>query len=106
MVASYPIARKPHREPANPPRISPRELVHIDLYRLGAAEEAELLGLEEYFSPERIVLVEWPERARAALPEDCVEVHIVTTGPDRRRISVGGDRPNHTRSQPGASHPQ
>ena len=106
MVASYPVARMPIHEPANPPRISLRELVHIDLYRLGSEEEAELLGLEEYFTPERIVLVEWPERARAALPEDCVEVHILTTGPTRRRISVGGERPNHTRSQPGASDPQ
>lgn len=39
------------------------ELHHIDLYRLqGTYEEIVMLGLEDIFDSEAVVLIEWPER--------------------------------------------
>ncbi len=38
-------------------------LCHLDLYRLGSAEEVRSAGLEEYLmNPPGVTLVEWPER--------------------------------------------
>ena len=42
--------------------------VHVDCYRLADAQEFEQLGLRDYFAPRTLWLVEWPERAGAALP--------------------------------------
>jgi len=44
------------------------ELWHADLYRLGGPDEAAELGLDEAFAA-AIVLLEWPDRLGAALPE-------------------------------------
>jgi len=39
------------------------ELHHIDLYRLqGTYEEITMLGLEDIFESDAVILVEWPER--------------------------------------------
>ena len=44
-------------------------VAHFDLYRLADACELDELGLDEALS-DGICLVEWPENALAALPED------------------------------------
>lgn len=49
---------------------SPREVVHIDLYRLTSADEVWELGWSELGAEHEIVLVEWPERAGDLLPSD------------------------------------
>jgi tRNA threonylcarbamoyladenosine biosynthesis protein TsaE len=45
-----------------------RLVLHLDLYRLRAAEELETLGVREELLPGVLLLVEWPERAAALLP--------------------------------------
>ena len=35
---------------------------HFDLYRLQSAQELHYIGLEDYFSDDAIVIVEWPEK--------------------------------------------
>src|SRR5436305_299708 len=37
-------------------------LIHVDLYRL-PAKDVEDLGLEEYCSPNHVLLIEWADRA-------------------------------------------
>lgn len=37
-------------------------LVHVDLYRIDKPIEITSLGLEDYFAPGRIVVIEWAER--------------------------------------------
>ena len=43
-------------------------IVHCDLYRLNSIAEMLSIGLDEMFGGERIVLVEWAERALQLLP--------------------------------------
>lgn len=64
------------------------DLIHIDLYRLDC-EEADELGLEEYFGAENAVCaVEWPERAEELLPTDRLTIKLTVTGPDARRAEL------------------
>ncbi len=65
-------------------------LFHIDLYRLGNADEIDDLGWEEYLG-EGIVIVEWGER----LPFAVQAIHVqIEVGPDDERIiTVRSDFP-------------
>lgn len=56
---------------------------HLDLYRIADAGELEWLGLDELDAPGAIVLVEWPERGRDALPQADLEVVLEHAGPGR-----------------------
>lgn len=45
-----------------------RCVVHLDLYRLQGQEELEGIGVREYFAPDSVCLIEWPERFASLLP--------------------------------------
>jgi tRNA threonylcarbamoyladenosine biosynthesis protein TsaE len=64
-------------------------LVHADLYRLGPAEAAYDLGLEEV-AEDAVLAVEWAERAPEVLPPDRLEVTIEGDGDSPRRIALEG----------------
>ena len=61
-------------------------LHHVDLYRLQAAEVADL-GLDELVSGDGIVAIEWAERWDER-PADAIDVRIEDTGEDRRQIRI------------------
>lgn len=50
-------------------------LYHMDVYRLDE-EEAEELGIEEYFESEGICVIEWAEKIDSFLPEDRLNIII------------------------------
>ena len=50
-----------------------QEIWHVDLYRIEDAAELEELGLEDAFDV-TLVLIEWPERMEAGLPENRLDV--------------------------------
>lgn len=72
------------------------DVVHLDLYRLERAGDVRALGWRELGTGPELVLVEWPERAEALLPEDRWDIRLVVAGPDTRRVSAephGGPPP-------------
>ena len=71
---------------------SPKSPVfHIDLYRLDSPDQLTNLGWDEIVSSRALVLVEWPERAGARLPEDHVPIDLdYVPGDDSRRILLAG----------------
>jgi tRNA threonylcarbamoyl adenosine modification protein YjeE len=61
---------------------------HVDLYRIEASSELADLALDDALGPDRIVLIEWPERAEAWLPAERIEVLIEGSGDGPRTIRV------------------
>ncbi len=51
-------------------------VLHLDLYRLQAAEELEFLGLRDYLERPALWLIEWPQRAEALLPKPDLELRM------------------------------
>jgi tRNA threonylcarbamoyladenosine biosynthesis protein TsaE len=69
---------------------------HLDLYRLGRAEDPELL--DDYLGRGRIAFVEWPHEAVDELADARLRVTLSHRGGDRRLIetdelTVAGERP-------------
>jgi tRNA threonylcarbamoyladenosine biosynthesis protein TsaE len=70
---------------------------HFDLYRLGNAEEAWELGIEEAFAS-GISLIEWPDRLGPLLPEHRLDITLdFGEQPETRRASIDGDAKWHAR---------
>ena len=71
---------------------APRSAVfHIDLYRLDSAEQLTNLGWDEIVSSRSLVLIEWPERAGARLPENHLPIDLdYVDGDPERRILLAG----------------
>ncbi len=57
---------------------------HVDLYRLRGALEVEELGLRDYLIPGCLLMIEWPEKATAALPPPDVELTLQYASTGRR----------------------
>jgi tRNA threonylcarbamoyladenosine biosynthesis protein TsaE len=58
---------------------------HMDVYRLGP-DEADELGLEEYFEGDGVSLVEWASLIEPLLPEERLHIRLTTTGPTSRTV--------------------
>ncbi|GAB4429947.1 MAG: tRNA (adenosine(37)-N6)-threonylcarbamoyltransferase complex ATPase subunit type 1 TsaE [Anaerolineae bacterium] len=67
---------------------------HIDLYRLGSAEEALSFGLEDYLFNDGISVIEWADQAIDFLPADHLEIQLFYLDETRRRVIIRpqGDR--------------
>ena len=62
------------------------KLYHYDCYRLSCGEDAERLGLTDYFGGDNICLIEWSENIEDALPDDCRIVRIERIDKNTRKI--------------------
>jgi tRNA threonylcarbamoyladenosine biosynthesis protein TsaE len=61
---------------------------HIDLYRVSDFHDLETLGLEDIFSEQAIILVEWPEKLTLRSNWPTIRVHLEHVAEDTRRIVV------------------
>ena len=61
---------------------------HLDLYRLGGAEEVEDAGLLEAFDPHGVAIVEWPDRLGSLAPADRLEMHLASLPDGNRALTL------------------
>lgn len=71
-----------HRYEGEPP------IEHIDLFRIADPRELAELGLEEAFSADAIVLVEWWRNASELVPARRYEIEIEGAGDSPRTVSI------------------
>lgn len=64
------------------------KLYHYDCYRLSCGEDAEALGLTDYFYGNNICVIEWSENIFDVLPDKVIRVNIEKTSVKQRTISV------------------
>jgi tRNA threonylcarbamoyladenosine biosynthesis protein TsaE len=71
---------------------APRSPVyHVDLYRLESEGELQNIGWDEIVSSHALVIIEWPERAGAAVPAGHVPIDLeYAPGDETRRILLAG----------------
>ena len=62
------------------------KLYHFDCYRLKSGEQAEALGLCDYFYANGVCLIEWAENIADVLPPERKTVTIEKLADGRRRI--------------------
>lgn len=61
-------------------------LYHMDVYRM--EDEAEELGLDEYFYGEGVSVIEWPTRIEEQLPETRLIIAIYHLDETSRKLTV------------------
>jgi len=61
---------------------------HLDLYRVEGPHDLATLGLEDAFTDDAIVFVEWPERAPDLLPASTLRVTIQGAGDSPRELEI------------------
>jgi tRNA threonylcarbamoyl adenosine modification protein YjeE len=71
-----------HEYPGNP------VIRHLDLYRIEDEKELGELGLDEAFSADAVVAVEWPERAPSLIPAAARLVAIEGAGQGPRIVRL------------------
>jgi tRNA threonylcarbamoyladenosine biosynthesis protein TsaE len=61
---------------------------HVDLYRIEDLHDFETLGLEDIFSEQAVVIVEWPDRLKLCTDWPIVRIRLEHVAEDIRRILV------------------
>ena len=61
-------------------------VIHIDCYREDELERWIKLGLNDYFSDENIVIIEWADKMQSPLPKDTFQVHFSHKSLNSREI--------------------
>ena len=64
------------------------KLYHYDCYRLSSGEDAESLGLTDYFYAGGVCVIEWSENILDVLPKNVKEVKIKKISDSEREIQL------------------
>ncbi len=70
-------------------------LAHFDAYRLNSAQELYDIGFEDYLARGGVIIMEWCENVRDALPADRLEIRIIGAGDEPRTMEIGATGPRH-----------
>ena len=63
-------------------------LYHYDCYRLTSGEDAEALGLTDYFYADGVCVIEWSENISDVLPKNTKLVTIEKISDTKRKITL------------------
>lgn len=77
-MRSYPFAHKRNQA----------TFYHLDLYRGEDKSDFRSLGLDEIFSPDSIVVLEWAEKIKNSLPKKRIDVTIENINEKTRKIKI------------------
>lgn len=82
--------RSPTYTLIEPYELAQRQCYHLDLYRLTDPMQLEELGVRDLMQPGALLLVEWPERAGAALssPDLAIQLSYPDRGQTGRRLKL------------------
>jgi len=67
-----------------------QQVFHIDLYRMKNTIEILDLDLEDYFTREGIIVIEWANRWPGSLPENTIHVELKMIDEHTREIKFSG----------------
>jgi len=67
---------------------------HVDAYRLDGPAQLEALGFDELCASGGVVIVEWADRVRAAIPSTALHIEMIITGDTQRRLLLRTDSPD------------
>ena len=65
------------------------EIAHVDLYRI--ENDLVSIGWDDIFQPDRIVVIEWPAKAKNYLPEKRVDIIFKVIDLETREIMIDID---------------
>nr|WP_277350714.1 tRNA (adenosine(37)-N6)-threonylcarbamoyltransferase complex ATPase subunit type 1 TsaE [Acididesulfobacillus acetoxydans] len=67
------------------------KVVHMDFYRLTQPQEAEVIGVSDFFQEDILVLIEWPDIIEDILPAERLDIRIEGDGEEPRRFTLSAD---------------
>ncbi len=80
-------------------------VIHVDLYRLENPSAILQLGLEDYFMPQNIVIIEWADRLLQILPPDYLALHLEHGDTETmRHLTIQGTGPRSAHVVTSLSH--
>ena len=59
------------------------KVFHFDLYRIAEPEELDLIGIRDYFTPNSLCFIEWPDKGLDYLPPSDLTIKIQMSGTKR-----------------------
>lgn len=77
---------EPYQVPVNKTIIN---LYHFDLYRFMDEEEWDAAGFRDYFNPNSVCLIEWPDKAGSLIPQADIDVFLELNGEGRIARLIG-----------------
>ena len=61
---------------------------HIDLYRIEGARDLDTLGLDDVFTEDAVVIIEWPDRMPPRHDWPILHITLAHSGEDARHIEI------------------
>jgi tRNA threonylcarbamoyladenosine biosynthesis protein TsaE len=62
---------------------------HLDAYRVQGPDDFDAIGFTELLDQAGVVVVEWPSRVTALLPDNTINIYIETPREGARTIRIG-----------------